>query len=306
MKKNINYIILITFIFFGFTKIVNSGYYYIEPIVTYYGPYNSQFYTGAVVESDEKQISVLRQMHQDKDIVLLPNIFNEAMQYLDCKIIAEEMNGANKEVEMFLYNDKAQGGSLSEVELQSYINETSILLTDCVGVYISQIETERKLEEKRLKDEEEKKDNEERKKLIAKAVEECDFDFFDKMSNREKMQTYDKRVECENNQTFTETQAQIQPDITTHTAPVSTYAPHVAVKEEDTLVVPISEVEDDFTSQVSTSINSETIEMTEDELNKTIEESISKELEATKLDEEPKKQNLFKKIFNFLFGWLYS
>lgn len=190
---------------------------------------------------------------------------------------------------------------------------------------------EGELEEKKA----EEKANEERERLIlerkhlqaiALAVENCDFDFFtNEMTSRERMQTHEERMACQDNATQKLEEIERQPDpapvyvppavisvttsepLTYNSFPVPTQTSPVNTKPEQETSVDDSTDNEVEESTADTPIEKETIELTEEELNKIIEQRVNDALEKTQPETVPEleRPSFFKKVANFLFGWMF-
>lgn len=153
---------------------------------------------------------------------------------------------------------------------------------------------------------------------FKRAVEECDFDYFENMmTDKERMDTYDERMACKEE---LGAEAKIIEKTETEHVPVPVYVPPsitpvvspepviYQVSEKPTQVTPVTSIQDSNTissneienEQTTTSTATTTIELTEEELNQLIEQRVNEAMEQT----QPEKQSIFKRVVNFFFGWL--
>jgi hypothetical protein len=165
---------------------------------------------------------------------------------------------------------------------------------------------------------------------FQKAIKECDFDYFTKvMTDKERMDTYDERMACKDELAaeaeekegselihIPEPEPVYVPPVVTPVVteePVVYEAPAVAAPINPTPVKQEVVVEDDTPGVVeteqaatSTSAPQEKVEMTQEELDQLIEQRVNEALEQSEpeLVSEPEKPSFFKRVWNFLFGWL--
>lgn len=199
-----------------------------------------------------------------------------------------------------------------------------IEFSECISEGKNNIE-EQEAEEARERFEQQRIDR------IQRALDECDFDFFDRMDNDEKMDTYDERQSCrekavaeeevgqteEINSSVIETSnpepASIQP-VTYTPPPVEQNTPSPAPtpvsdpEAETNISSDSSKDEEMINSSSSTTTEEKVVEVTENELNQMVEERVNKALEEVNTGSEPipepEKPSVFKRVFSFLFGWL--
>jgi len=160
----------------------------------------------------------------------------------------------------------------------------------------------------------------ERNLEITDAIATCDVDFFDnQMTDTERIDSFDARMFCkeklaaETNQVSEPIPVYIPPVTTSIPEPVSYTAPVVSlptaavsqpVMQEKSLnnESPESSESDLATSSLATT-SEKVIEMTEEELNRLVEERVAAAFEETTSEPEPEKTSVFRRIINFFTGW---
>jgi hypothetical protein len=146
---------------------------------------------------------------------------------------------------------------------------------------------------------------------IAKqlAIENCDFDFFDEMTNSEKMDTWDERDAC--NKKAEEKEVVSVPVSTTPivapvpapVVPAVTYSPPVQAVTDFVVPDALDEVPSPVESSTSTGATStpeETITVTQEELDRMVQEKLKEPEIPSKPMEKP---SFIKRVVSFLFGW---
>ena len=155
--------------------------------------------------------------------------------------------------------------------------------------------------------EEEKKGEilKQRQEQVSTALQECNFDFFEEMTNQEKMDTFGERKACEEDKNEPESKpVQITPISAPVPEPVAapTYVPTTPVESAPVKKEPV-EVGSPITESTSTL---EKIELTQEELDRIVEEKINEKINEVETVEEPvKKPSFFKRVKDFLFGWMF-
>jgi hypothetical protein len=160
-----------------------------------------------------------------------------------------------------------------------------------------------------------KEEDEKRLKQINQAVEECDFDFFEKMTSSEKMDTYDERVSCE--EMYKDQSVEPQPKTD---EPISMLVPEPVVAQYLPPAPPIEltaapeglEVEQVMDANVTTApeatTTKEEITVSQEELDRMVEEKLNEKLSEAEPEPQSTSEpepSFFKKVTNFLFGWLF-
>lgn len=190
---------------------------------------------------------------------------------------------------------------------------------ECITEYNDEINAEK--EAQAQKEAEEKAEKEAEEKAIAdriasvsKALEECDYDFFEnQMTTKEKMDTYDERQACEQvEQTAfapTSLPQVVTPVVVEPVVPA--YTPPAQIQTAP-VVADLAPEQEIIEQKVSTSTEAtttpETIEVTQEELDQMVEERLHERLEeeSEPLAEPEEKPSFFKRVTNFLFGWMFK
>lgn len=144
---------------------------------------------------------------------------------------------------------------------------------------------------------------------VAQAIEDCDFDVIATFTTDEKMQTYEGRMACEataNEPEPTPVPEPVvvepvvvpepvitEPVVTQYVSP-PTPAQVIEVAEEEPEPVQAEEI--------ITTTSEEKIEVTQEELDRMVEERMNEKFNEPEPTPEP---SFFKKVFNFLFGWMF-
>jgi hypothetical protein len=154
-----------------------------------------------------------------------------------------------------------------------------------------------------------------RKKVVVEAVSKCDFSFFENgMTRKERNSWFSERTECEKNPPVTTPEPTSVPVVVPEPIavdPVVTQYVPPAPPVEVTSVperVKVEEVTDMSTTTVSEATTTEEIIVSQEELDKMVEERLNEKLEEALVESEPitdSKPSFFKKITNFLFGWMF-
>lgn len=191
----------------------------------------------------------------------------------------------------------------TQIETEQIYNELPILKIQYQAEFKNCIENEEdRLNEEAEEEarEEAREKEEERWKDINEALEECDFDFFDKMSVDEKMETYDERIACDNKKSqtpVTQVVAVQKPLDTVSPMPVSVVSP-VVNTSVNTDTVP-EERYSDYPVQVSEEVFVET-----DTDQKEPQEPKNVQAQAEEIQVSEEESSVVKKALTFLFGWL--
>ncbi|MCA9360193.1 hypothetical protein KC850_04140 [Candidatus Kaiserbacteria bacterium] len=160
---------------------------------------------------------------------------------------------------------------------------------------------------------------------FQRAVEECDFDYFENvMSDDERMDTYYERMACKEElaaEAEEESEPMPEPEpvyVPPGIVPVSTPEPVIYKAPAEPVSVTPSTVtsrteeetnvpEDIETEEATapTSTSDEIIEMTQEEIDRLVEQRVNEALEEKEPEPtpEPEKPSLFKRVAEFLFGW---
>lgn len=211
-------------------------------------------------------------------------------------------------------------GSLNNVTAWLDANEFyySNVFRDCIAENIKAEEAEAK------KRAQERFEREQQAKL-QKALEDCDMDYLENMSDSEKMATYDKRMACKDKleeEAIQESQSEPAPDTTpVYVPPVTTTVPepviHTApaapqqvdsspLRQEDQGIDSSTELTEEVQATSSASTTEEKlIEVTEEEIQRIVDQRVNDALKEaqTEVVPEPEKPTFFRKVVNFLFGW---
>jgi len=207
-------------------------------------------------------------------------------------------------------------GSLNNVNAWLEANEFyySNVFRECIAEDLEQEEVE-------AKEKARERFEEEQQAKLLEAVKGCDMEYLENLSDKDKMATYDERMACkeklaaETDQVSEPTPVAIPvyiPPVTTsipeqvsYTAPVVPVAdvaqPVVQEKRLDNESLESSEG-DLATSSLATT-SEKLIEMTEEELNRLVEERVAAAFEETASEPEPEKTSVFRRIINFFTGW---
>jgi hypothetical protein len=178
------------------------------------------------------------------------------------------------------------------------------------------IEGEKIKEERAEEAREQKKEEEKRLKEIEEAVEECDFDFFEKMTSSERMDIYKERMSCKEEVDDPEAVAEIiTPVVVSAPTPVESVVAQYVPPTPPVVVSSVPErVEVKEETAISTTTDSEAtttedvIAVTQEGLDRIVEERLSEKLEEIQGEPEltPElKPTFIKRVTNFLFGWMF-
>lgn len=260
----------------------------------------------------------------DYDPSLLPYNFNDANKVEDyCNVALEQFDDAYYAFEkdralnsrpITNYNGSHIPQKIGTAWVKNYTElktEAEQIFRACISEYDKyQLELEEKEEEAERKRKE--KEREEKRLLaINTAIENCDFAFFERMSESEKMKTYDERKACElKSKQEIKVVAPIA-ESKTVVSPVIT--PPVIVTQKPQVVTPAQpkQIITEVSSSSATTTEetaSTTITITQEELDRIVQEKIEEAkqaevpLQETVAEEKPK-PSIFKRIINFFFGW---
>lgn len=284
--------------FFSIGSIVDASY-YSQDYDPDYLPYNFQ---DAV---DVEFISC------NSDLDNFHEIYNEFEDYWYSHSIGGTKDNYNFPIEVYMGDQRVNNYDSLKMEAESEFR-------DCI------------IEERELQEEEEaEKEEEERKKkkeerevkrqaAIEEALTECDFDFFDLMSQSEKMATFDERDACSKKVSEVVDEPEpipvvVEPILIPEpvVAPYVPSAPPVQVQqtnEDDATEETESVVEEEISTSTEATTTEEVIAVTQEELDRMVEEKLKDKLEENKPDPEPvpePKPSFFKRVTNFLFGWMF-
>lgn len=229
----------------------------------------------------------------------------------DYDALAKSYNGSLVEIILL----SGVQGSLDNINAWFEANELyySTEFRDCIA-------ENTEVEEAAAKKAAQERFEEEQQAKLQKAIEDCDMEYLESLSNSEKMATYDERMACKE-KLAAEVEAVTEPT----PAPTPVYVPPVVTPEPVIYKAPTTPVQvapqtitqeaeivadtsidrDTDMATTSTSTPKETIEMTEEELDRLIEQRVNEALDQSEPDPtpEPEKPSFFKRVWNFLFGW---
>lgn len=225
-------------------------------------------------------------------------------------------------------------GSESAFNLNQLRDFAEEEIRTCIVDYREYQEEQEKKAEEEAKQQAQEEAEARRLADINKAIDDCDFEFFEEMTTEEKMDTFNEREACKNK--VEEESKKPTPPITDYSsddiskpeivesvpAPQPTPTPiqtpkivpaPVNMPEPANSNIPesISEVSEVATSssedQIPT-ITDDVVTVSQEELDRMVEEKAAEKLEqqkeATVNEPEEEKPSVFKRVFNFLFGWL--
>lgn len=204
------------------------------------------------------------------------------------------------------YVNDVRVGSFSELKT---VTEEEIRL--CMIDYREYEELEKQEAEAQAKKEAQLRWDIKYQKDIDEALENCDFDYFGNMSNEEKMKTYDGRKACEEkaNEPVVVTPTYVSPVVV---EPVSVSYVPTPLLPVQVMKIPAEEEENVVEEVVSTTTEAttteEVISVTQEELDRMVEEKLNEKLGEVQSEPESTpepKLSFFKKVANFLFGWMF-
>ncbi len=242
------------------------------------------------------------------------NKFDEGYYLLEWK----EIPGSEEGAIYYRYTSSDPDGITSLSQLKSRVEDE---IRKCIAKYPEYIVQQEEIEAKVKEQEEKKLAEQERKESIIRALENCDFNFFEDMTSSEKMDTFSEREACEANAiTQNESNKEVAPVVS---LPENTYLSNpkqelesapAAVKTiptnpPSTINLGESPEVEYGTEIVSSTTNEEITTVKQGELNQTEDEKaagnlLSQENISIEVTEEPK-QSIFKRVFNFFFGWMF-
>ena len=253
----------------------------------------------------------------DYDPDYVPYNLQEAMDSLDfpaCENKIKSFDSTYNEY-LLLYGTPISVGETLDVEFGALKEVTEEEFRQCLS-------NAREQEQEWIKEEEEKRALLERDQEIQSAVDNCDFDFFkNDMDNSERMATWNEREACEvkdDDEEEIKTPV-VEPIFESIPAPVIYTPPKVAEPIVTQFVTPepsvdavsapertVVEKEDDVTTTADSGVTTteELIVVTDEELDRMVEERLKERTEESQIEPESSLP-FFKRVTNFLFGWLF-
>jgi hypothetical protein len=240
--------------------------------------------------------------------------FDDAYFLLEWKVIP----GSDEGTIFYRYEESDPSGITSLKQLKERVESE---IRDCIADYPDYIAKKESEQAEKLAELQAQEEAEERVRMITVALDRCDFDFFERMSTDEKMDTYDERKACEEVLNQPEPKP-IEPAVISAPVPepitqepvAPSYIPPTPTKPvaeqvtPEPMVVP-EVIQDEVATSAEATTSSEIIEITEEELNRLVEERVAERASVEKSPApEPvpeEKPSLFRRITNFLFGWMF-
>ncbi len=261
---------------------------------------------------------------QDYDPSYLPYNFQDAINsdFSDCETILWQYDENYSQMSKLLeeqrktYPGKNKENFFVSLPIKLFIDDTRVTtfpelktITEeafrvCLIDYRNYQEEQEEKAEAEAKKEAEAEALVKRQKEIEEALANCDFDFFEEMTNSERMKTYDEREACK-----TKTVSSPIPVSTPTPVPILT----PTIQNQSTSIPQVvnaqptnSPTEPIQNTSEATSVNATgtvSIETTETLLQEQVAEVQEVKTEPETQPEE--KPSVFKRVFNFLFGWLW-
>jgi hypothetical protein len=265
-------------------------------------------------------LSIASYYAQDYDPSYLPYNFQDAVNtnYSGCNTVLDQYDSGYWELD-----DKFKAlrtgtaydgpvwvpmGSQSAFNLDQLSTFTEEEIRLCIVDYRGYQEKQAKEAEEKAEKEAEKKALAERQEAIQKAITECDSEFFENMTSSEKRETLNEREACKNKSVSVSTPVET-PVPTPVAVPNVQNAPSYTPPVTTTYIAPTNnQTEQDKTNDVITPTSAtDTTTVTSDIVETSQEEQFNKTEQVNKQPEvQPEqKPSIFKRVVNFLFGWLW-
>jgi hypothetical protein len=241
---------------------------------------------------------------------------------IDSKLCKDEVAAFDSDYDVLA---KSYTGSITEIILQSGVHGSLSNINawfESNELYYSNlfkecIEENQQAEEEKARKEARARYEAQHQADILEAIENCDMEFLENLSLDERMATYDERTACkEKLATKSEPVSATPPVVYTppvtttiqepilYTAPKPT-TPVKAVETPNEIVTEAAETTEDTSTTTAATSSDETVQITQDELDRMIEQRVNEALEKAQPEPVPEteKPSVFKRVWNFLFGW---
>ena len=245
----------------------------------------------------------------------LPYNFEDATEWDDCE---DELDAFDQDYQTYkdAYVSALTGGgglqSGATAEQNNALTALEVNKYNYEDKFESCIESAEYAEKAKERKEAAERYEREQQAKLEKAIEECDFDYFETFSDKEKMATYDERMACTEKAKETvpaevvpvdiPEPMQIEPVATTYVPPAPTIQTESATEDD------IDKIEEVIGEEISTTTEAttteEVIEVTQEELDRMVEEKLNEKLNEVQAEPTPK-PSFLKRITNFLFGWMF-